>query len=113
MRIHRKEEESTAVLQDRGLRYFTHMIEGRLYGGWYRVLSGRDLEVLAVGMMEVAEFAGFDAEGTARSVLEEFIRRSERKGRPIPPLDAQPTDGTAARQEFAGTPAAAAHGESH
>lgn len=69
------------------LRYFTHVIDGKMFGGWYRVLSPHDLEVLGVGMLEVVRFGGFDPEQTARSVLEDFVRRRMQSGKPVPAID--------------------------
>lgn len=62
-------------MHDFELHYFTHSINGKVYGGWYRLVSPGDLEVLGVGSMETVHFAGFEPEAVARSVLEEFVRR--------------------------------------
>lgn len=62
-------------MHDFELHYFTHSINGKVYGGWYRLVSPGDLEVLGVGSMETVSFAGFEPEAVARSVLEEFVRR--------------------------------------
>ena len=59
---------------------------GERYGAWYRVRSSACLEVIGVGMLETTEFAGFDAEGTARSVLENFVRQQRRLGIAVPSL---------------------------
>lgn len=62
-------------MHDFELHYFTHSINGKVYGGWYRLISPGDLEVLGAGSMETVRFAGFEPEAVARSVLEEFVRR--------------------------------------
>lgn len=67
--------------------YFTHSIDGRLYGGWFRIVSQYELEVLAVGILRTVRFGGFDSEQAARSVLEEFVRRRMRGGNPVPTLN--------------------------
>jgi hypothetical protein len=56
------------------LTYFSHEVDGRPCGGWFRVLSPTELEVIALGQMERVRFAGLDAVSTARSVLEQFVR---------------------------------------
>lgn len=71
-------------MENGDLRYFTHSIDGKLFGGWYRVLSPHDLEVLGVGILETVQYRGYDPEITARSVLEEFVRRRMRSGKPLP-----------------------------
>jgi hypothetical protein len=68
------------------LRYFVHSVDGERYGAWYRVRSSDCLEVIGVGMLETTEFGGFDAEGTARSVLENFVRQQRRLGIAVPSL---------------------------
>lgn len=72
------------------LRYFDVVVDGKPYGGWFRVLSPQELEVLAVGLLTRAAFEGPDAEPTARAVLEAFIRRRAASGEPLP----LPFDGT-------------------
>lgn len=74
------------LLKEFELSYFTHSIEGKLHGGWFRALSPDEVEVLGIGMMETVACAGFDPETTARSVLEEFVRRRAQYGAPIPAL---------------------------
>jgi hypothetical protein len=66
------------------LSYFVHSVDGERYGAWYRVRSSDQLEVIGVGMLETTEFAGFDPEGTARSVLENFVRQQRSLGIPMP-----------------------------
>jgi hypothetical protein len=69
-------------VQDFELHYFTHSINGKTYGGWYRLVSPGDLEVLGVGSMETVPFLGYEPEAVARSVLEEFVRRHSEHGDP-------------------------------
>ena len=68
------------------LQYFTHAIDGRLYGAWYRVTSTDLLEVLGVGLLETCRFSGFSPENSAKSVLENFVRLRIQMGAPIPAL---------------------------
>ena len=68
------------------LHYFTHVIDGLVYGAWYRVTTANTLEVMGVGMLEVASFGGFSPENTAKSVLENSVRQRMRAGMPVPSL---------------------------
>lgn len=38
-----------AAMADSGLHYFTHIIDGKTYGGWYRVASLHDLRSTRAG----------------------------------------------------------------
>lgn len=73
-----------------GLLYFTHGVDDHVYGAWYRILSTTEIEVIGVGMLELADYAGFSPESAARSVLENFVRQRIVDGVPIPSLDALP-----------------------
>jgi hypothetical protein len=55
------------------LTYFTHEVDGRLYGGWYRLLDGGRIEVLAMCKIAVAS-AGSSAPESAKSVLMGLVR---------------------------------------
>lgn len=69
-----------------GLQFFTHIVDGESFGAWYRVISPTEIEVLAVGLLETADFGGFSPDSVARSVLENFIRGRARMGAPVPKL---------------------------
>ena len=71
---------------DSELSYFTHEVDGDRYGAWYRVVSSDHLEVIGVGMLEVAEFAGFSPESAARSILENCVRQQRSLGITMPIL---------------------------
>jgi hypothetical protein len=73
-------------MSDAELKYFVHSVDGEHYGAWYRARTSDQLEVIGVGMLETTEFAGYDAEGTARSVLENFVRQQRSLGIPMPSL---------------------------
>jgi hypothetical protein len=75
-----------AVTESR-LNYFTHAVDGAVYGAWYRVNSPTQLEVMGVGMLESGEYGGFSPESTAKSILENFVRLRARMGAPIPSLE--------------------------
>ena len=76
-------------LKNFDLQYFTHTIDGKLYGGWFRILAPSQLEVLGIGLMQTVQFCGSQPELTARSVLEAFVRGLARNGRPIPAVSDQ------------------------
>lgn len=69
------------------LRCFKHLVDGKVYAGWYAVMAPNDLEVLGVGMLERVWFKGSDPEPVARSVLEDFVRRRMRTGQYVPTLE--------------------------
>jgi hypothetical protein len=68
------------------LNYFTHTVDGAVYGAWYRVNSPTQLEVIGIGMLESGEYGGFSPENAAQSILENFVRLRARLGAPIPSL---------------------------
>lgn len=72
---------------DSGLRYFTHDVDGSVYGAWYRIISSSQLEVIGVGMLELGEYGGYSPESTAKSILENFVRQRRRLGVPMLSLD--------------------------
>lgn len=72
---------------DAELNYFIHQVDGARYGAWYRVISAGHIEVIAVGMLETAEFAGFSPESSARSILENFVREQRALGMPLRSVD--------------------------
>jgi hypothetical protein len=55
------------------LTYFTHEVDGRLYGGWYRRLDGERIEVLAMCKIAIAS-AGSSAPESAKEVLIGLVR---------------------------------------
>lgn len=67
------------------LNYFTHLIDGAVYGAWYRTVSSNEIEVIGVGMLELGEY-GFSPEVAAKSMLENFVRLRQRMGAPVPSL---------------------------
>lgn len=73
-----------------GLQYFTHTVDDHIYGAWYRVISPTEMEIIGVGLLESANYAGFSPESTAKSVLEKFVRHRISEGIPIPNLDTLP-----------------------
>jgi hypothetical protein len=73
-----------------GLQYFTHSVDDHVYGAWYRIISPTEIEVIGVGLLESASYAGFSPESTAKSVLENFVRQRISDGIPIPNLDVLP-----------------------
>jgi hypothetical protein len=90
----------TSEMTDAELQYFIHSVDGLRYGAWYRVISSNHLEVIGVGMLESAEFAGFSPESSARSLLENFVRHQKRLGIPMPCLDDQESDASAERSDL-------------
>lgn len=76
-----------------GLHYFTHNVDQHVYGAWYRIISSTEIEVIGVGLLESANYAGFSPDGAARSVLENYVRQRVSDGMPIPNLDSQPPIG--------------------
>lgn len=59
------------------LVYFTHIINARTYGAWYRRLSATEIEVFAVGLMKRASCPDGKELATSRAILEEFVRSRE------------------------------------
>lgn len=76
-----------------GLQYFTHTVDGHIYGAWYRIISPTEIEVIGVGLLEPANYAGFSPDSAARSVLENCVRQRISAGVPIPNLDTLPEPG--------------------
>jgi hypothetical protein len=73
-----------------GLQYFTHTVDEHIYGAWFRIISPTEIEVIGIGLLESANYAGFSPESAARSVLENFVRQRIVDGVPIPNLDVPP-----------------------
>lgn len=71
------------------LQYFTHAVDGRAYGAWYRVLSSSQIEVVGVGLLDIVSYAGFSPENAAQSVLEHAVHERIRLGIPIPSLNSE------------------------
>ncbi len=69
------------------LTFFTHVIDGKLYGAWYRVRSTTEVEVQAVGLMQIMFWEGRSPEAAAQCCLEDFISRRLQAGEPTPSLD--------------------------
>jgi hypothetical protein len=69
------------------LTFFTHVIDGKLYGGWYRVRSTTEVEVQAVGLLDVVSWEGRSPEAAAQCRLEEFVAQRQCDGAPVPALD--------------------------
>jgi hypothetical protein len=74
------------LIVNSGLQYFTHTVDGAVYGAWFRVISPDQVEVMTVGLLETGTFS-FNPEIAARSILENFVRWRARAGAPIPCLD--------------------------
>lgn len=74
-----------------GLQYFTHTVDDHVYGAWFRIISPTEIEVIGVGLLELAGYAGFSPDSAARSVLEKFVRQRITEGIPIPNLDVLPS----------------------
>lgn len=73
-----------------GLQYFTHIVDEHVYGAWFRIISPTEIEIIGVGLLECANYAGFSPDSAAKSVLENFVRQRIVDGVPIPNLDALP-----------------------
>jgi hypothetical protein len=70
------------------LIYFTHVIDGRTYGGWYRRLSSTEIEIFAAGLMKRVPYPDGQEQATSRAVLEDFVRGREGYGSSdLPPQD--------------------------
>ena len=71
------------------LTYFVHEVDGRSFAGWFRIAGGGKTEVLGVGLLQtVTHPAHIAPVNAARETLARFVRARERKGLPVPPLDA-------------------------
>jgi hypothetical protein len=69
------------------LTFFSHAIDGKLYGGWYRLRSTTEVEVQAVGLLDVVSWEGRSPEAAAQCRLEEFVAQRLEDGAPVPALD--------------------------
>jgi len=69
------------------LTFFTHVIDNKLYGGWYRLRSTTEVEVQAVGLLDVVSWEGRSPEAAAQCRLEEFVAQRRRYGEPVAALD--------------------------
>jgi hypothetical protein len=58
------------------LVYFTHEIRARQYGGWYRRVSRRSIEVLFRGHERKTTLKGLRPEDRARQVLESMVAQT-------------------------------------
>jgi hypothetical protein len=67
------------------LIYFTHALDGRTYGGWYRRLSATEIEVFAIGLMTRATCPEGQELAASRATLEDFVRRQPSQAVAIPP----------------------------
>jgi hypothetical protein len=56
------------------LIYFTHVIDGRTYGGWYRRLSSTEIEMFSAGLMRRLPCPDGQEQATSLAVLEDFVR---------------------------------------
>ena len=56
-----------------GLAYFTHEVNGRLYGGWYRKARNLKVEVIARGKRRSGDLGRLKPEERARRLLEEIV----------------------------------------
>ena len=70
------------------LIYFTHVIDGRTHGAWYRRLSSTEIEIFAVGLMRRVPCADGQELATSRALLEAFVRGRDQPGSAdLPPQD--------------------------
>jgi hypothetical protein len=69
------------------MTFFTHEVNGRTYGAWYRQLTAHEIEVIGAGFLCKTACAGCDVLSVARSVLEEFVRVQLQAGVEPRPLD--------------------------
>lgn len=74
-----------------GLVYFTHAVDGFVYGAWYREMSSTQIELIGVGLLQFVSYAGFSPESAAKSTLEQFVRMRARMGAPVPHLGSSPS----------------------
>ena len=75
MRVQSDYHSAVAKKKDsaNGLAYFTHEVNGRLYGGWYRKARNLQVEVIARGKRRTAELGRLKPEDRARVLLEEIV----------------------------------------
>lgn len=69
------------------LTFFTHLIDGKLYGAWYRVRSTTEVEIQALGLLKVVSWEGRSPEAAARCSLEEFVAQRQAEGEATLVLD--------------------------
>lgn len=72
------------------MTFFTHQVNGRTYGAWYRQLAPNEIEVMGAGFLCKTSYAGRDELSVARSVLEEFLRVQMQSGAQPRALDSHP-----------------------
>ncbi len=68
------------------LQYFSIALGGSNHGGWYRLLPGDCVEMLAIGLMRTLPLEGQSAEVLAVHALTEFVRERQLRGEPVPTL---------------------------
>ena len=61
------------------LVYFTHEVDGRLYGGWYRLAPDSSVELYARGQVKKAKLGRSTVEKKACRMLESIVRTIERR----------------------------------
>ena len=71
------------------MTFFTHQVNGRTFGGWYRQLAPHEIEIMGAGFLCKTSYAGRDELSVARSVLEEFVLMQLRTGGYPRALDSQ------------------------
>ena len=71
------------------LTYFVHAVDGCSFPGWFRIAGGGRTEVLGLGLLQtVMHPAHIAPVNAARDCLAQFVRARERKGFPVPSLEA-------------------------
>jgi hypothetical protein len=66
------------------LRYFVLEYEGNRYGGWYRLLGSKYIEVIAPGLLTSVPLHGETPEKVSCGLLEQFVRARLEQGAPMP-----------------------------
>lgn len=74
-------------MQHDEMTFFTHRVNGHIYGAWYRQLAPCELEVIGTGFMCKTTYAGCDELSVARSVLEYRVRGQIQTGSQPQSLD--------------------------
>jgi DNA-directed RNA polymerase specialized sigma24 family protein/anti-sigma factor ChrR (cupin superfamily) len=84
--------EGTAASQDQSrrsvssdLQYISLQVDGKPYGGWYRLLPDGRMELLALANMHCERRAEKTPIEQARGMLVDFIRASRKGNEPTPP----------------------------
>lgn len=72
------------------LRYFVLKLNGREYGGWYRLVDDECIEVIAPGFLSTVLLDGRAPEDVSCQLLEQFIRVRMRQGAPLPAASTLP-----------------------